>query len=363
MATERPRRRPPPPTPLPVGTRLGRYEVRKVLGRGVGGVVYRVVDLEADTDLDRDPDVERDLALREYLPAALALREGNAAVVPRSPAQAEAFVQGLAWFVSQSERLARISHPSLVRVHHAWQANGTAYRLSTLVHGRSLADTLQARGRAPSENSLRAILGAVLDALEALHGAGLEHGDVAPHNIVLDPSGRPVLLDLDLPRGTDAVDDDGPRDGYAPIECHGAAGEARRGPWTDLYALGATVHFMISAKPPPPAPGRSDGDLVGLQLQRSDGRYSSDFLGVIDWMLAREPADRPQSVAQLRDGLAGQGVPERHLPGKRVQLGAGLRRHRRRLWLLGALGLLLLLGLALAGLHLSGVYRLRAFWS
>jgi serine/threonine protein kinase len=360
MSADPPRRRSPPQTPLAVGARLGRYEVRKVLGRGAGGIVYRVVDLEADTDLDQAPDAVRDLALREYLPAGLARRDGPVAVVPRSPAQAEAFAQGLETFVSQGRQLAGLSHPSLAQVRQGWQANGTAYRTLTLVHGRNLNETLQARGRAPSESSLRAIMAALLDALETLHGAGLVHGGIAPHSVMLEPNGRPVLLDLDQPR--DPGNADPLRAAFAAPECQGEPDTDRIGPWTDFYALGATLHFLISAKAPPPAAARSDGDQLGLKLQRRDGRYSSELLGLIDWMLAPQPADRPQQVAQLRDGLAGQGLPERHLPAKRDVAAARLRRHRRRLWLGAALALLLAVAVV-AGLHLSGLWRLRLPWS
>lgn len=359
MATDPPRRRSPPQTPLAVGARLGRYEVRKVLGRGARGIVYRVVDLEADTDLDQAPDAVRDLALREYLPAGLARRDGPSAVVPHSPAQAEAFAQGLEAFVSRSQRLTGLSHPSLARVHQGWQANGTAYRVLTLVHGRNLNDTLQARGRAPGENTLRAILAALLDVLETLHGAGLVHGGIAPHSVMLEPNGRPVLLDPDQPR-------DGRLDplhaACAAPECQGEPDSDRIGPWSDFYALGATLHFLISAKAPPAAAARSDGDQLGLKLQRRDGRYSPELLGLIDWMLALQPAERPQQVAQLRDALAGQGLPERHRSGKRDLAAARLRRHRRRLWLGAALGLLVLAAAVVAGLHLSGLWRLRLPW-
>ncbi len=346
MTAERPRhKKPPPPLPLSIGARLGGYEVRKVLGVGSFGIVYRVTDHDA----------ERDLAVKEYLPTSQAVRAGTHEVVARSPADAEAFGQGLRFFISEGELLARIEHPSLVKVYRSWQDNGTAYRAMTLVHGRTLADTLQVRWKSPNEASLRAMLDCLLGALDELHRAGIQHRDIAPQNIVLEPNGRPVLLDLDSPRRVTSAAGDtgalGPRDGYAPIELYRVAAGMVRGPWTDFYSLAATLHFLIAGKPPPAALSRSDGDQAGLRLRRPDRRHSLDLLAVIDWMLAPRPADRPQSVAELRDALAGNGVPGRHEPSKRLKLAVSLQHYRRWLWIGAALVIAIGLGLVVRQLQ------------
>jgi hypothetical protein len=143
MKADRPKRRTlQPPVPLPVGTRLGRYEVRNVLGSGAFGVVYRVLD--ADTD--------EELAVREYLPTHLAQRDGATQVVLRSPDDAEVFAAGLRFFVNEGKLLPKFDHPSLVKVHDAWEANGTAYMAMALVAGRTLADTHLTRWKAPRES-------------------------------------------------------------------------------------------------------------------------------------------------------------------------------------------------------------------
>ncbi len=339
MRADRPKRKTqlPPATPLPLGTRVGGYEVRNVLGIGTFGVVYRAAD-------DED-----EVALREYLPTHLALRDGDTAVVLRSPDDAERFALGLRFFANEGKLLSGIDHPALVGVHKAWEENGTAYMAQTLCHGRTMAETLQARWKAPSERSLRAMLDTLLGALETLHEGGVQHRDIAPRNVMLEPDGRPVLLDLDSPRRVASARGEtgptGPRDGFAPIELYGTVPGLARGPWTDFYALGATLYFMIANKPPPPAQARQDGDRVALQLQRPDQRHSLGFLGLVDWMLAPQPADRPQSVAELRAALAGGALPERHAPKGREKLAASLRRRKHWLW-----GGALLVLLAAAGL-------------
>ena len=127
--------------------------------------------------------------------------------------------------------------------------------------------------------------------------------------------------------------------------------QLKRGPWTDFYALGAILHLMIIGKPPPAASSRHQGDRIGFTLQRRDHRHSLLFLSIIDWLLALQPADRPQSVAELRAALAGESpVPARHAPSRKARWGMQFRRHRHWLWI--GLGLLVTLALA------AYVYRL-----
>jgi serine/threonine protein kinase len=341
MRAERPKRKPQPPVPLPIGARLGAFDVRSVLGQGQYGFVYRVYD----------PETEAEYAVKEYLPPMLAVRDGERVVAPRTPDDAESFALGLRFFVREGKLLSQLRHPSLVHVYGAWEENGTAYMAMDLVAGRNLRDTLLARWKSPRETTLRAMLDSLLGAIEVLHRAGLQHRDIAPQSIVIDPAGRPLLMDLGTPRRLAAARGEtgpaGPRDGYAAIEMYGHAGGHKRGPWTDFYALGATLHYMITGKPPAPAPER-EGTAAALHWGQSALlRHSLDFLAVVEWMLSPRPQDRPQSVAAVRAALAGHGLPERLRPRLGARLAVQLRRHRGWLWL-GA-GLLLVAVVAVSG--------------
>lgn len=327
MRADRTPRPPPPPTPLPAGTRLGRYELRKVLGIGRYGIVYRARDTEHDSEL----------AIKEYLPRHLAQRDspdGPLAVAPRGPAEAEAFAQGQRFFLAEGRLLARCKHPSLIDVEGAWAQNGTAYLAMELATGRDLKATVQARWRPPGDKSMRALLECLLGALDVVHQAGFQHRDVVPQNVMLEPDGRPLLMDLGSPRRVAMAqgtrDGSGVREGYAPLELYRSHEALPRGPWTDLYMLAATLHFLMSGQPPTAAPGRSTDDHPGLGLKRSDKRHSVQLLSVLDWMLALQPQQRPQSVAEVRAALAGrQPVPAAHRPARRLG--------RRWLWGLAAL--------------------------
>lgn len=340
--------------PLPVGTRIGRYEVRGVLGSGPFGLVYRA--LEPVGDIDH--------AIREYLPAALAQRQGPATVVPRTPEQAPDFELGLRFFLDECAVLQRIDHPGLIKVGETLSAHGTAYMVMPLLTGRSLEQTRLSQPRAPSEASLRAMMADLLGALERLHAAKVEHRDVSPSRIMLKGDRRLLLLDLQTPRRVASArgesGPEGPRDGYAPPELYGKPDSLPRGPWTDLYSLAATLHFLIVGKPPPPAPKRAAGSRLGPALaQASGGRHSPDFLAVLDWMLALNPADRPQSVAQVQAALAGQGLPAAYTPPPKARL-KSLWRSRRLRWTLAALVLLALLAAGAWRLYQTGI--LQAWW-
>lgn len=348
MATLKARRKPLPPTPLAVGSRLGAYEVRSVLGIGPFSIVYRVADPGSDVEL----------AVKEYLPTSLAQRDGATTVVPRTPDDAETFLHGLRFFLNEGKLLMQMAHPGLVKVHGVWEDNGTAYLAMDLYTGRSLQDTMATRWRTPREPGLRALLDSLLGPVEALHSAGLQHRDISPQTILVELDGRVVLMDLGAARRvTSALGETGPtgpRDGFAPIELYGKGSGQAKGPWTDFYALGATLHYMIAGKPPPAAPQRS-GERVAIALYRDDKRYSLEFLAVLDWMLAVKPEDRPQTVAALRQALAGEGLPAHLVPTRRLRWGLKLRRFAVLGWVV-----LAMVVLGLAGLGVRWVLSLPA---
>jgi hypothetical protein len=173
-------------------------------------------------------------------------------------------------------------------------------------------------GSRPTKPGCAALLDPLLGAIEKLHSEGVYHRDIAPDNIQIEPDGHPVLLDFGAARRV--ISDKSQaltailKPAYAPIEQYAEVGSVRQGPWTDLYALGATLHYLLLGRPPPPATARAvHDDMSALARQRLPG-CSEQFLGTIDWMLAPRPADRPQSVAQLRAALDGQALPPAHAP-------------------------------------------------
>ncbi len=278
---------------LPTGTRLGEFEIRSLLGVGGFGIVY----------LAFDHALEREVAIKEYMPASMAGRTETLHVSLRSKSDTEVFALGLKSFVNEARLLARFDHPSLIKVHRFWQGNGTAYMAMPVLRGQTLKELRRRHGRCPEEAWIRAMLPPLLGALERLHQAGVYHRDISPDNIQVEADGRPVLLDFGAARhvigGKTHALTAILKPAYAPIEQFGETDMVRQGPWTDLYALGATLHYLLLGHPPAPATARMvSNEGAGLAPAAVPG-CSPELLAMVDWMLAPRPAERPQSVADL----------------------------------------------------------------
>jgi serine/threonine protein kinase len=291
------------PNALPVGTRLGEFELLGLLGVGGFGIVYRAFDHA----------LEREVAVKEYMPASLAGRTQTLHVSLRSQSDADTFALGLKSFVNEARLLARFDHPSLLKVYRFWEGNGTAYMAMPILRGHTLKEARLHMPSPPDETWLRALLKPLLEALDKLHGAGVYHRDIAPDNIQIEPGGRPVLLDFGAARRV--ISDKSQtltailKPAYAPIEQYAEAGAVKQGPWTDIYALGATLHFMLMKRPPAPATTRTVHDDASGLTPQAFPMCSARFLRVVDWMLAPRPNDRPQSIAELRAVLDGDIEP------------------------------------------------------
>ena len=289
---------------LSIGTRLGEFEIRGLVGVGGFGIVYRAFD----------HDLEREVALKEYMPGLLASRTVEGQVQARGRTHAETFEAGRRSFMLEAKMLARFDHPALVKVFRFWEGNGTAYMVMPLYTGQTLAQVLKQMPAPPSESWLMGVLVPLLGALEALHSQQIFHRDVSPDNILLLRNGRPVLLDFGAAR--QVISDRTQtltailKPNYAPIEQYAEVPSLRQGPWTDLYALGAVVYASLTGKPPPPAAARAVQDElvplaeVAARLGSTQGqRYSARFLDAWQQTLAVRPNDRPQSVRELLERL------------------------------------------------------------
>lgn len=283
---------------LPVGTRLGEFEILALLGVGGFGMVYRAFDHS----------LHRAVAIKEFMPAALVARTDDGSLLARSPADQSAFMAGLKSFVGEARLLAQFDHPSLVKVFRFWEANNTAYMVMPLYTGMTFKQARAQMRTPPPEAWLRKVLWCVLGALRELHDGQTLHRDVSPDNLFLQDIGPPVLLDLGAARH--AIND---RDhkhtavlkvNYAPIEQY-ADGDVdlAQGPWSDLYSLAAVVHGCLCNDTPLPSTLRSIRDRmvpfsrVAKTVFRQFGQeYSPAFVAAISQSLALNPRDRPQSI-------------------------------------------------------------------
>ena len=200
------------------------------------------------------------ITIKEYFPSDFAARAGGQSVVPRDPADASTdFQWGLDRFIDEAQTLARFDHPNIVRVYRYFKANGTAYMVLSFEEGQSLKAWLKGLGRAPRQREIDEVLRPLLDALEVIHGTDFLHRDIAPDNVIIRRDGSPVLIDFGSARGDIAKHSRTVsalvKPGYSPYEQYATTASVQ-GPWTDIYALGATLYHAIAGKRPPDSPPR-----------------------------------------------------------------------------------------------------------
>lgn len=241
------------PMALPPGTVLnGRYILGRVLGQGGFGITYVAQDHKTGSLV----------AVKEYFPDTMAARTGGPSVSAYTGQREENFLYGKECFLNEAKTLAEfIGNPNIVRVHSYFEENNTAYFVMDYVQGTSLQDYLKQRGRLSWEET-KHILEPVIEALASVHSRGVIHRDVTPDNIYITNDGTVKLLDFgaaryslgDKSRSLDVV----LKHGYAPREQYSRHG--RQGPYTDVYALGATFYYALTGRLPPDSIDRQDED-------------------------------------------------------------------------------------------------------
>ena len=276
---------------LDPGAQIEEFEVVRELGAGGFGITYLATDLQ----------LHRAVAVKEYLPRDWGTRRHDGTVGPRSSLYAEQYQWGLGRFVEEARKLARLSHPRIVRVHRVFGMGGTAYMVMEYVEGRSLEEELKTAGRL-GEARVREILEGLADGLAEVHGAGLLHRDIKPGNVMLRArGGTPVLIDFGAARQyvgrasrplTEVL-----TPGYAPFEQYRSKGH--QGPWTDIYALGALAYTCLSGRVPDHAPDRVLEDLLPSIGKETQG-LSRELVAAVDAVLAVDARDRPGDIAAWR---------------------------------------------------------------
>jgi serine/threonine protein kinase len=283
---------------LQPGYRLHWYVIKSILGQGGFGITY----LAEDTNLNQE------VAIKEFLPIELAVREQDASIYPVSGEHGEQFRWGLDRFMSEAQTLAQFKHPNIVRVLTVFPENNTAYMVMEYEKGQGMQDLLKER-KTLNETELNCIFLPILDGLEQVHNAGFIHRDIKPPNIFIRADGSPVLLDFGSARQslgekthtlTSLVSP-----GYAPFEQYVSKSD-KQGPWTDIYGLAATLYRSVIGRSPAEAMDRSEGllhtnrDPFVTTSEINPEGYSRSFLMAIDHGLAFKTEDRPQSISQWR---------------------------------------------------------------
>lgn len=294
------------------GARLNSYSVEHVLGVGGSGITYKA----------REDVTEREVAIKEYLPTALATRDRDGITVrPLSASAAQDFEWGLERFRQEAKVLVEFHHPNIAPVLAYFEANSTGYLVMEFQDGNNLATMLRDAHTISETVALRFIL-PLLDGVEEVHRRGLLHRDIKPENILIRRDGTPVLLDFGAARR--APSERSRKfttiltEGYAPFEQY--TGTGNQGPWSDIYAIAAVMFRAFTGRSPVGAPLRATAKLSGEAdpLARDFAtlrtRISSDVAFAIEAGLRVMDKERPQSIAAFRELLASASLLPRYLP-------------------------------------------------
>ena len=285
---------------LQPGTRVKEFEFLQVLGHGGFGITYKGWDAA----------LEKTVAIKEYMPADTAVRDIDQSVQPKTSDSEKDFRWGLERFLEEARMLARFDHPGIVRVQQFFEAHGTAYIAMEYLEGWTLGALYEDR-KVLKEDDLRTLLGPILDTLEQVHEADFLHRDIKPSNIMLRQGGIPVLIDFGAARVALAMRSQSMTTivtpGYSPIEQYSASSEAKQGPWTDIYALGAVLYRGMTGIVPSDATARTMDDSMAPVGEAAVGRYSKSLIDAVHWALRMWGPDRPQTIGEWRDVLDGKG--------------------------------------------------------
>ncbi len=294
-------------TTLPVDYDLNVYKIKSILGQGGFGITY----------LAHDSSLDRDVAIKEFMPQGMATRSEDYTL--HSVNADEDSVCTLEWglerFIREAKTLSKFNHPNIVRVHTVFEANNTAYMVMSYEKGVTFQEVV--KKEQPSEDDLTDMIMGLLDGLEGMHAEGFIHRDIKPGNIFIREDGSALLLDFGSAR--QAIGEETQTltkvasPGYAPFEQYYGRSDMQ-GPWTDIYALGATMYRAITGEAPIDATfrNRSSGEeaiqeIVDVLDEHSD-KYSPFLLRAVEHAIRTNHKERPQTIAEWRKMLTDPSV-------------------------------------------------------
>ncbi len=287
------------PAPLPPDTLIGGYRVIRKVSSGGFGVVYLAIDKDG-----------QQVAIKEYLPSALAARDAGQLVPQVLPEKLSLYRLGLKSFFEEGRSLAQISHGSVVSVLNFFRENETVYMVMNYLQGATLQDFIVTardlkKKKVFRESTIRSLFDEILRGLRIVHQHKMLHLDIKPANIFITDDDRAVMIDFGAAR--EVLNKEGHftrpmyTPGFAAPEMYRR--DATMGPWTDIYAIGACIYACMQGYPPNDAPQRQEKDRLSLSLTRLRDVYSDNLIEVVEWCMSLDPLARPQSVFALQKEL------------------------------------------------------------
>lgn len=280
-------------TALPLRTILnGRYLIGRMLGAGGFGITYIGFDFVEN----------KRIAIKEFMPSGLVRRIPGQTLMQVTSKEKE-FTDSMQRFLEEARMIYHYQkNPHILQVYSLFQENGTAYYVMEFLEGSDLKHFLRQKGGILSWQELMPIVLQVMDALELMHKDGVVHRDISPDNIYISPTGKTTLIDFGAARQVAAQKQLTVilKRKYAPIEQYESSG--KQGPWTDIYALAATMYHCLTGKLPPEAPERVYRD--ELKSFRQFGISLDDWVEKAIYRALRvEPEARYQNATEFRNGI------------------------------------------------------------
>ena len=292
-----------------------KYRINGVIGQGGFGITYDGTDVKLDMHV----------AIKEYFPNPMASRQVTVSTEVTCGANTQSlYEQGMNNFLKEAKNMAKYAgEENFVSVHDYFVENNTAYIIMEFVDGQNLKQYLQKRGRLTMEESMPIIM-PVMNALEKIHARGMIHRDVSPSNIMILPDGRVRLLDFGAARDVTLETQNMTtmsavyKYGYSPIEQQTVG--MNQGPYTDIYALCATLYEMLTGNVPV-SPFKRVYEGVNLVPPSGIGvRINAVQEETLLKGLAVNGTDRIQTISELREGLIWSGGTPPQTYGHPVQI-------------------------------------------
>ncbi|MDH5325402.1 MAG: serine/threonine protein kinase [Gammaproteobacteria bacterium] len=281
------------PHSLPPGTTLAPFVVEKTLSAGGFSIVYLAIN----------QDNKERVVIKEYLPQKMARRDTDGSVILNGAEFTDAYAEGRKLFHHEANALRKLHHPNIVHVTHFFEANGTLYMVMDYKPGTNLQNFIKKGGGGLSQKVILTLFPPLLDGLRVVHEAHMLHLDIKPGNIHVQPGGAPLLLDFGAVHRTQMSRQFQPRsvitDGFSPPEQYKKNGYI--GPWTDIYAVGATIRACMDGCPPPSANLRKEKDTLKPAAQAYAKKYSASLLQAVDWAMELDALLRPQSIDEYME--------------------------------------------------------------
>ena len=280
---------------LQPGTIIDQYVIERELAHGGFSSVYIARQLADQVQV----------AIKEYLPRRLAHRAWNNNVVVNDEQSKALFLRGRALFFDEAKVLAKLKHPAIVDVINFFQANSTVYMVMVYEYGLMLDKLIKNKKITMDGKFLVNVFSELLNGVRIIHNNDFVHLDLKPSNIIICPGNKPLLLDfgaIHRPTIRDKIKRNKVLSkGFSPIEQYIRDGAI--GPWTDIYAVGATMRACIEGVPPLPAPERQQNDTMPSAVEAFKKDFPANLLKAIDWAMAVDPKQRPQTVDDLQKAI------------------------------------------------------------